>query len=188
MICPGRAANITHYVLQTSRLPGDMVEFGCYAGRTAALIAACCGKRLWLYDSFEGLPDRQPQDDGALGHFKRGALAVQEKLVLALFDKHGLHNAIVCKSWFNLIPWDQLPEHVGFAHLDGDLHDSIRDSLRLVYPRLVHGGVCIVDDYGWSGLPGVKIAVDSYMEDKFERVRPLVTGNPDGCQAVIVKV
>ena len=39
MLCPGRMANLIHYAMQVNSLPGDMVEFGCYTGRTAALLA-----------------------------------------------------------------------------------------------------------------------------------------------------
>jgi O-methyltransferase len=188
MLCAGRVANIVHYLLQTSALLGDMVEFGCHTGRTSTLMAACCDKPLWLYDSFEGLPERQSQDAGALKHFERGALKVDVTEVVQRFVQHKLREPFVCKSWFNAIPQEKLPERISFAHLDGDLYQSMRDCIRLVYPRLVDGGACVIDDYGWSGLPGAKLAVDEYMRDKTESVRLLFTGNPEGFQAVIIKL
>jgi len=188
MLCAGRVANLVHHLLQASQLPGDMAEFGCHMGRTSALMAACSTKPLWLYDSFEGLPDRQPQDEGALKHFHRGSLAVDDSHIAKRFAQYKLREPIVYKAWFNAIPYDKLPEQLCFAHLDGDLYDSVRDSLRLAYPRLVKGGVCIIDDYGWSGLPGAKVAVDEYMKDKPELVRPLATGNPNGFHAIIIKI
>jgi O-methyltransferase len=92
------------------------------------------------------------------------------------------------QCWFSRVHRTQLPDEICFAHLDGDLYTSIRDSLKVVYPRLVPGAACIIDDYGWDGLTGVKVAVDEYMADKPEKVRPLATGNPKGFQAVIIKI
>lgn len=188
MLDGGRATNIVYFVLQCSALPGAMVEFGCHSGRTAALLASIVEKPLYLYDSFEGLPDRAPQDAGAIAYFKAGALAVDRAEVSKMFESLKLREPIVHKVWFNQIQPDQLPESICFAHLDGDLYTSIRDSLRLVYARMVTGAACVIDDYGWSGLPGVQVAVDEYLRDKPEKARPLVTGNPEGCQAVIIKI
>lgn len=190
MLDPGRIINIAHYALQCSVLPGDMAEFGCYLGRTAAMMAHIVDKPLWLYDSFDGLPEPAAQDAGADPVFKRGGFTVEkaEAQILEYFEKRGLRKPIVYKGWFNTIPLDKLPERICFAHLDGDFYESVRDSLRLAYSRLVPGAACIVDDYGWSGLPGAKIAVDEFMADKPEKVKPLVTGNDKGCHAVIIKI
>lgn len=188
MLCAGRIANLTHHVLQCSALPGDMVEFGCHTGRTAALMAHIVPKPLWLYDSFEGLPDRVTQDAGSLEHFKRGSLAVDETHVQRWFKKFKLREPRVYKSWFSRVHYSWLPDAICFAHLDGDMYTSIHDSIRLVYPRLVKGGVCLIDDYGWEGTGGVKLAADEYMADKPEKVKPLNTGNDGGFQGIIVKI
>lgn len=188
MICPGRMANILHYALQVSALPGEMVEFGCHVGRTSALIAALLERPVWLYDSFEGLPSRTEQDIGTMLHFDRGAFAVSQQEVLDWFAKFNLPAPVVYKAWFNAIPEDKLPRKISFAHLDGDMYESIRDSLRLVYPRLLRGGVCIIDDYGWVGCVGPKRAVDEFMANKPERVSLLRISNPGASHAVIVKI
>ena len=189
MLDQGRVVNIAHFALQCSELPGAMVEFGCHGGRTAALLAALVDRPLYLYDSFQGLPERAPQDAGALDIFKAGTLAVVEQEVRDFFAKYPLlREPIIVPCWFSRVELDRLPEQVCFAHLDGDLYTSIRDSLKVVYPRLVPGAVCVIDDYGWDGLSGVQIAVDEYMADKPEKVRPLVTGNPKGFHAVIIKI
>jgi O-methyltransferase len=44
--------------------------------------------------------------------------------------------------------------------LDTDFYSSTKKELEILYPRLVSGGVCIVDDYGyWRG---ARQAVDEY--------------------------
>jgi O-methyltransferase len=187
MLCVGRVANLMHYAMQCSVLPGEMVEFGCHSGRTSALLTALVDKPIWLYDSFEGLPDRLPQDEGSLAHFKCGTLAVSMDEVKARFARFKLLPPVIHKGWFSEVPPERLPERICFAHLDGDMYESIRASLVRVYPRLVSGAACVIDDYGWSGTSGVKIAVDEFFKFKREHVCPLVTGSAASFQAVIVK-
>jgi hypothetical protein len=57
-------------------------------------------------------------------------------------------------------------------------NESIMDSLKLVYPKLVPGGVAVIDDYGWDYLVGVKRACDHFFADKLEKVRPLAVIRP----------
>ena len=186
MLCPGRMANLIHYAMQVNSLPGDMVEFGCYTGRTAALLALVTGRPLWLYDSFEGLPIQKPQDEG--GCFGAGDFVAKEEQVYEWFAKFDLPKPNVYKGWFNAIPAENIPPKISFAYLDGDRYESTLDSLRLVYPRLGRGGVCLIDDYGWAGCPGTKIAVYEFMADKPENVMVLSVLNPDAAQAVIIKI
>jgi len=187
MICPGRLANLIHYAMQVSTLPGEITEFGCNVGRTAAILSHVLSRPVWLYDSFEGLPGRKAQDAGTMPHFDRGAFATSEAEVFAWFARFSLPEPVVYKAWFSAIPEDKLPK-ISFAHLDGDMYESIRDSLSLVYPRLVRGGVIVVDDYGWSGCVGPKVAVDEFMADKPERVTVPRILNPEASHAVIIKI
>jgi hypothetical protein len=61
------AGFILRSISQIADLPGDWCEFGVAHGRTSALLAQCMlrsdqGRKLWLYDSFEGLPDPHAKD------------------------------------------------------------------------------------------------------------------------------
>jgi hypothetical protein len=52
------------------------------------------------------------------------------------------------------------PERLALLRLDTDWYASTRHELEHLYPRLVDGGVLIVDDYGhWQG---ARQAVDEY--------------------------
>ena len=54
------------------------------------------------------------------------------------------------------------PEKIAILRLDTDWYESTRHELETLYPRLVRGGVLILDDYGhWQG---AKKAVDEYIE------------------------
>ena len=78
------------------------------------------------------------------------------------FLKAGLPVPVIKKAWFSDLTGEDLPEKIAFAFLDGDFYESIRDSLRLVVPRMSEGGVIVVHDYTNPALPGVKKAVDEW--------------------------
>jgi O-methyltransferase len=180
--------NMYHLVTQTiaHNVEGDLVEVGCNEGQSAVLITKVIHdfkstKTLHVYDSFEGLPSARNEDGNS---YKRGDLATTEYVLINNFRMHGLGLPTIHKGWFNDILPARLPEKICFAHLDGDLYDSIMVSLKYVYPRLSSGSVCLIDDYcdtsinpdGWNYLPGVKKACDEFLSDKPERMVYLYSG------------
>lgn len=135
---------------------GDFVELGCYRGDTSLLLQKLLhqngfDRRLFLYDSFEGLPEKTKEDASVAGDgFKKGELLVTKKEVVLRFKKAGLPIPKIKKAFFEDLdsgsllldgspdsahPGD-LPEKIAFAFLDGDLYGSIKTSLALVLPRL----------------------------------------------------
>jgi len=61
------------------------------------------------------------------------------------------------------IPATMPPGPVSILRLDTDWYESTRHELVHLYPRLVEGGVLIIDDYGhWEG---ARRAVDEYFAD-----------------------
>lgn len=146
---------------------GDFVEFGCYRGDTALLVADILKgspKRLWLYDSFEGLPEKSKLDESTLGEsFKKGELCVSKREVKERFLRTGLKVPIIKKAWFQDLTEMDLPNKIAFAFLDGDFYESIRDSLKLVEDKMEKSGVIVIHDYLNLALPGVKRAVDDWL-------------------------
>ena len=147
-------------------IDGDFVELGCYKGDTSLLLAELLknsDKKLYIYDSFEGLPEKGAEDESVLGRdFKGGELLVTKREVKERFLRAGLKVPVIKKAWFKDLTDEDLPEKISFAFLDGDFYESIRDSLRLVVPKMVKGGVLVVHDYTNPALPGVKRAVDEF--------------------------
>ncbi len=57
---------------------------------------------------------------------------------------------------------ERAPEQIALLRLDTDWYESTRHELHHLFPRLVSGGVLIVDDYGhWKG---ARQAVDEYLD------------------------
>lgn len=165
---------------------GDFVELGCYKGDTSLLLAELLVeksvekpvKKLWIYDSFEGLPAKGEEDASEVGKdFRQGELVATKREVKVRFLRAGLPVPVIKKAWFSGLTERDLPEKIAFAFLDGDLYESIKDSLRLVDNKMAVGGVIMVHDYDNLALPGVARAVDEWLHDKkirMERCKSLV--------------
>lgn len=177
-------AEILRFAEQCLGLEGDFVELGCYRGDTSVLLGKLlqktqsstseASKHLWIYDSFEGLPEKTSEDaSGAGANFQKGELFVTKREVVDKLRKHGLKTAsrpdpntpsvVIKKAWFDDLGPQDLPERIAFAFCDGDLYGSIKTSLRLVVPRLIERGIVIVHDYNNSELPGSAQAVDEFL-------------------------
>jgi O-methyltransferase len=148
---------------------GGVVEFGCYIGTTSLFVRRLLDARqdnreFHVYDSFEGLPPKVAEDASPAGsQFQGGELSISKKQFLHEFQKASLRPPIVHKGWFSDLGSKDVPEKIAFAFLDGDFYESIRDSLKLVLPRLQPGGVIIFDDYSREALPGVARAVHEFV-------------------------
>lgn len=179
----------TNEILKIAReclaLPGDFVELGCYEGDTSLLLAEILrdanvqdansgredAKRLWIYDSFEGLPAKTDADFSVAGEaFQAGVLAVSKREVKLRFLRAGLPVPVITKGWFADLTRSDLPREIAFAFLDGDLYESIRDSFRAIDGLVVPGGIIIVHDYNNPELPGVTKAVDEWCAKNGQKV------------------
>lgn len=154
-------------------IEGDVVEFGCYVGESAKKIRRMLNlynspKSLYVYDSFEGLP--QPKDYEFWGP---GALKTDENVLINNFVNNNLQVPYIHKSWFKDISDDKIPSQICFAFLDGDLYESIFDSLSKIYNKLSYGAIVCFHDYERGDCPGVKRAIDDFFINigKTERIQ-----------------
>jgi len=150
-------------------VPGDVMECGVWRGGAAIMmrgVLAALGvtdRRVWLADSFAGLPEpdlaRDPLDVAWQG--SEGLLAVPEDEVRRTFQLYGLLDDAVrfLPGWFA----DTLPtapvEHLAVLRLDGDLYRSTLDALTHLYPKVSPGGFVIIDDYAMASC---RAAVEEY--------------------------
>lgn len=148
---------------------GAVVEFGCYIGTTSLFIRRLLDERkdareFHAYDSFEGLPPKGLEDASPAGtQFTAGQLAVSKKQFIREFQKANLRPPVIHKGWFRDLTEADVPARIAFAFLDGDFYESIRDSLKLVLPRLQPGGTIVIDDYAREALPGAARAVQELL-------------------------
>lgn len=151
---------------KTKVVAGDVVEFGCYVGTTSVFLGShmAQGKRLHLYDSFEGLPPKSREDDSPAGlQFQAGELSATKKQLMMNLRRAGITSVKVTKGWFSDLTESNAPAKISFAFLDGDYYHSVRDPLRLIEDRLSPGSIIIVDDYVNEALPGAAKATDEWL-------------------------
>ncbi|WP_131746326.1 TylF/MycF family methyltransferase [Frankia sp. Cppng1_Ct_nod] len=153
------------------QIPGDLIETGVWRGGSCILmrgILAARGitdRRVWVADSFSGLPvpdpERYPADAGD-GHHTVSDLVVPLVEVKENFRRYGLLDAQVSflPGWFS----ETLPgapiERLALMRLDGDMYSSTIEALTALYPKLSEGGFCIIDDYG--AVEGCRSAVEDF--------------------------
>ena len=149
---------------------GDIVETGVFTGGTSAVIMRMlmdfdrCNRTFYAYDSFDGLPDRDPQDMiGNSGKGKRGYFSVTKEAFIANMKAVNAWNDSIIrveKGWFK----DTVPhcptEKIAFLRLDGDMYASTRDVIVPMYDRVVCNGIIYVDDY--MGFNGAREAINDF--------------------------
>jgi O-methyltransferase len=153
-------------IRQSVSVPGDVWECGVYKGGTAAMMAAMLDhyapqKRLYLFDTFEGMPGTDPGKDW----HKQGDFS--DTSLEAVTASVGFEEQCVFRK--GLIP-DTFKgletSAIAFAHIDVDIYKSILDCLAFIWPRLSVGGFIVFDDYGFPTCPGARTAVDEFFSAK----------------------
>jgi hypothetical protein len=173
MIGEKRLSNARHLAeaVLRSGVEGDFIETGVWRGGACILLRGVLSaygerdRRVWLADSFEGLPppneEKYPADSGDKFH-TYPELSVSLDQVKRNFEKYNLLDDQVkfLKGWFK----DTLPsapmKKLALLRLDGDMYESTMDALQALYGRVSTGGFVIVDDY--HVVSGCKRAVHDF--------------------------
>jgi O-methyltransferase len=141
---------------------GNYVECGVWRGGMSAAITEILPSDKWihLFDSFEGLPEAKEidgkealnwqQDINSPNYYNNCSAEEQfviEAMALANCTKYKTY-----RGWFEETLSDFPNEQIGILRLDGDWYDSIMICLQHLYPKVVNGGVVLLDDYyTWDG-------------------------------------
>lgn len=158
-----------------NRIRGDVVECGVWKGGSIMAVAMtllklnCREKTLYLFDTFEGMTQPEEWDVTYYGQPAKdildqvrcyASLAEVESTVCGMgYDRSKIR--FVKGRVEETIP-DQAPDEISLLRLDTDWYMSTRHELNHLFPRLVQGGVIIIDDYGhWRGS---QRATDEYVE------------------------
>jgi Macrocin-O-methyltransferase (TylF) len=135
-----RAAGMFVKDIMINCLEGDIVETGTFTGGTTAVMMKMlldfdrCNRTLYAFDSFEGLPDRDPKDMiGQAGKGKKGYFSVTYEKYVENMKAVGVYNETILKTtkgWFK----DTVPkcpvEKIAFLRMDGDMYVSTKDVVR----------------------------------------------------------
>jgi hypothetical protein len=176
---------------ERAEIPGAFVECGVWRGGSVlAMLLTLQDERseerdVYLYDTFEGMTQPTEEDTS---HLEQPALATwrsaEEKgeqawgWLLGDFDENTVRETVLASGYpesrvhFVRGPVEEtipgtVPDRIALLRLDTDWYESTRHEFEHLYPRLVPGGVLIIDDYGhWEG---ARRAADEYFEATGER-------------------
>ncbi|MBT2380492.1 class I SAM-dependent methyltransferase [Streptomyces sp. ISL-111] len=176
----------TRYIARHN-IPGDIVECGVWRGGSMQACARTLlsvgedERELYLFDTYEGMTPPTAED------LRRDGRPAQE-----LLDAQGKDRPIWAvasledvQAGFGHVPYPKervhyvqgrvedtvpgrAPEQIAILRLDTDWYASTKHELEHLYPRLVSGGVLLIDDYGyWQGS---RQAVDEFLDKTGERL------------------
>ena len=172
--------------VHNAKLEGDIVECGVWRGGSSMVSALTLAlhndtdREIYLYDTFTGMsePTSIDQKVGA-DHEQTAELwmkrnrddhnewayaalnVVQNNMATTNYPAERIH--YVQGKVEETIP-DTRPDRIAVLRLDTDWYESTYHELVHLFPKLVSGGVLIIDDYGhWQG---AKEATDQYFREQ----------------------
>lgn len=165
--------------LADNAIEGDVVECGVWRGGSVMAMAMAlmrandASRHIYLFDTFQGMPAPSRLDVDFAGRSARSLLerrrrgsavraaapltTVREAVATVGYPADRIHYVVgrVEES----LP-DQAPSRIALLRLDTDWYESTKHELIHLFPRIVPGGVLVLDDYGhWQG---ARKAVDEY--------------------------
>lgn len=172
----------TEYISRNS-IPGTFVECGVWKGGSVMAMAMTLDamgetRDMYLFDTYSGMPPGQSDDIDLEGNDERWYREESDAFVhagrgekwnaISLEEvQNNLNSLSSTKQRFHFIEGrveDRLPaaapQSIALLRLDTDFYASTKHELEHLFPRLVKGGILIVDDYGH--FLGARKAVDEY--------------------------
>jgi asparagine synthase (glutamine-hydrolysing) len=170
--------------IEKKELPGMIIEAGCALGGSAIVMAMAksVSRPMFVYDVFGMIPpptdndgeDVQQRYNEIVGGNSEGIkgeryYGYEDNLCDKVVENFARHDVPVQQNNVHLVKGlfeDTLKVEgpVALAHIDGDWYSSVMVCLEQIEPKLVSGGVMVIDDYkSWSGC---RKAVDEYFADK----------------------
>jgi Macrocin-O-methyltransferase (TylF) len=158
-------------------IAGDIAELGVYRGNSAAFLAhfaRASGRKLFLFDTFEGFDRRDLAgiDAPKSVEFADTSLDQVRNLV-------GAESVTFVQGRFPMsIPAGLHAHKFCIVHIDCDLYEPAKAGLEFFYPLLSPGGLMILHDYANPHWRGIRRALDEYCQGIGER--PVIFGDKAG--------
>ena len=172
------------YVIN-NKIEGDFVECGVWKGGSCMLMSKelieqnDLNRKIWLYDTFDGMTQPTDADIEAETGIKGKALLsnvekTTEKLNMWAYSpieevrknmketNYPVDNIKYIKGKVEDTLKSNIPNKIALLRLDTDWYESTKIELEVLYPLITKGGVLIIDDYGH--FEGAKRAVDDYFQ------------------------
>ncbi|HSY20498.1 MAG TPA: TylF/MycF/NovP-related O-methyltransferase [Polyangiaceae bacterium] len=169
------------------KLQGDFVECGVNTGITSVAICSwldfgTSAKQFYLFDTYRGIPIEQ---------------ATAGELRMKIHENNEFYEECFTLAKENFAPWPNcvlvrgrvpdtlgrcLIQSVAYLHIDMNVAAPEIAAIEHFWPRLVTGGLVVLDDYGFVGYRPQKDAMDAWAARTGAVIATLPTG-----QGLIVK-
>ena len=186
--CPHNDSHILRYAIELfstkKDIKGCVVEAGAYKGGSTAklsIIAKMLGRKIYVFDSFEGLPDNNEQHDKSIfGYSIKGWFEGQrfKGALEEVRDNIKMYGEIeVCEfvqGWFE----ETMPsfrEPIMGAILDVDLVSSTKTCIKHLYPLISDGGFLCSQDGDFPLIIEV-LEDDNFWEVEVKVKKPYIQG------------
>lgn len=179
MTSPERIVSLIRAVnyIEQNNIEGSIVECGVWKGGSimaALLTLKEKNRNIFLYDTFEGMSEPTKSDltlngSSALDIYKD----IQGNWCYSSLEevKSNILNTTYPQEYLNFIkgkveqtiPSQGIPDKIALLRLDTDWYESTKHEMKYLFPKLVKGGIIIIDDYGhWTGC---RKAIDEYISN-----------------------
>ena len=141
-------------------LDGDFVECGTFKGDMAWVIVKTLefgdldNRTFYLYDSFEGFSRELSSEEDfpsspGFFEFTDRAYKIPELYENVVKRFEGIENVKITKGFLPDSLHDNSPEKIAFLHIDLNSAAPEIGVLKLLFDRVVSGGIIVFEDYGW---------------------------------------
>jgi hypothetical protein len=168
--------------------PGDFVECGVWHGYSFAVITeyldfADIDKQLYLYDTYEGIPEEYNSENRSNRVYNKENKDNRDAIyngVIERFKK--FPNINIVRGMVPDTFKDACPDRISLLHIDMNSTASELAALEALFDRVVPGGMIVFDDYGWSSYKAQKTAEDAFMKERGYKILEIPTG-----QGLVIK-
>lgn len=173
-----RTINNIELIKNSIKIPGDIIEFGCWKGANLMLIskvleiyAPMTMKHVYGFDLFEGLDFFAPEDGSAKlekGKYKGDDLHLEK--IISLFDLNEKTKLVKGNIMETLPKFIKENSYIKLSvvFIDTDLYDSTKIILNTLSKHLVKGGIFVLDEWNTEKYPGETIATSEFLEENGE--------------------
>jgi O-methyltransferase len=155
--------------LEREEIPGDFVECGVYRGGSAGVLGyearrSKFGRKLWLYDSFAGMPETMEKDDDSSRSLTGSYIGSEQQ------TRRIMHRLKVPEEQYTIVVGlfeDTFPAaeqvEIALLHIDCDFYNPVKLSLEKFYESVQPGGYVLLNDYGY--FQGSRLATDEFISN-----------------------
>jgi hypothetical protein len=165
---PARFSTLKTVIEKIAGLPGSVAEVGVWRGKGAKFLAQNLPERtIHLFDTFAGMPreDILEIDGDIWDRYEHNALK-HVKAFLSAFEGLQFHPGVFPDTGSEISP----SERFCLVSIDVDIHKPTLAACEFFYPRMVPGGVMVLNDYNCSKCKGATLAINNFFADKPEDV------------------